>query len=331
MRSAEQYIAGILKRDRVLLARAITVIESDRETDRTLAEQILEGVLPHTGTAHRIGVTGIPGAGKSTLIDALGMYLIHDRNESVAVLTVDPSSPISGGSILGDKTRMEGLSREANAFIRPAPTRGHLGGVARRTRDATLLCEAAGFSTVIIETVGVGQSEAEVRSMADFVVLVLVAGAGDELQGIKKGILEAVDLVVINKADGGNVEAAERARREYESALHYAPSREGGWESRAITASARTGHGVAELWAAVLQHKATLSGQIAESRKKQLLAWTDELLREALDRMLTAHDGVRAARKALAGEVTSGAKSPFQAARQLLAIVLGDPDDPLRY
>jgi LAO/AO transport system kinase len=200
----ERYTEGILRGDRVILARAITVVESDLPADGELAARMLDAILPATGKSRRVGITGVPGVGKSTFIDALGMHLIRQRGERVAVLSVDPSSPISGGSILGDKTRMERLSVEERAFIRPSPARGHLGGVARRTRETILLCEAAGFENVLVETVGVGQSETAVRSMTDFFLLLMLAGAGDELQGIKRGIIEMIDGMVINKADGDN-------------------------------------------------------------------------------------------------------------------------------
>ena len=209
--------------DRTVLARAITVIESELPSDGELAARLLDALLPHTGHARRVGITGVPGVGKSTFIDALGMHLIRERGENVAVLSVDPSSPISGGSILGDKTRMEHLAVEERAFIRPSPSQGHLGGVARRTRETILLCEAAGYRNVLVETVGVGQSETAVRSMTDFFLLLMLAGAGDELQGMKRGIIEMLDGMAINKADGDNRQKAERARIEYAGALHLFP------------------------------------------------------------------------------------------------------------
>src|SRR5215475_6640650 len=215
-----QYIEGIRNADRATLARAITLIESDLPSDADLAAQLLDATLPQTGRSRRIGITGVPGVGKSTFLDTLGLHLIHDHNQTVAVLTVDPSSQKSGGSILGDKTRMERLSREDQAFIRPSPARGYLGGVARRTRETILLCEAAGYNNVLVETVGVGQSETAVRSMTDFFLLLMIPGAGDELQGIKRGIVEMIDAIAINKADGDNHARAERARVEYSSALH---------------------------------------------------------------------------------------------------------------
>src|SRR5246127_1668490 len=227
---ADFYVDGIVKGDRAVMGRALSVIESDLPSDHVLAEQILDGVLPRTGRSRRIGISGVPGSGKSTLIDSLGIYLVREWGEKVAVLSVDPSSPISGGSILGDKTRMERLSGQPNAFIRPSPSRGCLGGVARRTRECMLVCEAAGYQNVLIETVGVGQSEMEVSSMTDFFLLLMIPGAGDELQGIKRGIIELIDGMVINKADGENLRAARRARRQYESALRmFVPPNRQGW------------------------------------------------------------------------------------------------------
>ena len=207
----QQYLDGILRGSRALLARAITVIESDLPADGELAGTLLDAVIPYSGKARRVGISGTPGAGKSTFIDAIGMHLIHTRGENVAVLSIDPSSPFSGGSILGDKTRMEKLSLEDKAFIRPSPSRGRLGGVTRRTRETMLLCEAAGYQNILVETVGVGQSETAVRSMTDFFLLIMIAGGGDELQGIKRGILEMIDALAVNKADSGNEAKAERA------------------------------------------------------------------------------------------------------------------------
>ncbi len=246
----QKYITGILAGDRVMLARAITLIESNAPHHFTAAQSLLRELLPHTGNAVRIGITGVPGAGKSTLIEILGGMLCA-QGHKVAVLAVDPTSSLTGGSILGDKTRMEQLSREPNAFIRPSPTGGMLGGVARKTRESILLCEAAGFNVVIVETVGTGQSEISVRSMVDFFLLVLVPGAGDELQGIKKGVVEIADAILINKADGENKIPAEAARVEYNRALHYLAPSADGWTTRAYTGSALTGEGIANIWAVI--------------------------------------------------------------------------------
>lgn len=319
---AQAYIDGILSGNRVLLARAITVIESELPSDSSLAQQVLEGILPQTGTARRVGITGVPGAGKSTFIDTLGLHLIRERGESVAVLSIDPSSPISGGSILGDKTRMERLSQEPLAFIRPSPSRCHLGGVARRTRETMLLCEAAGFRNVIVETVGVGQSETAVRSMTDFFLLIMVAGAGDELQGIKRGIMEMIDAMVINKADGDNKPKAERARIEYASALHLFPASADGWFPQVLTCSSLTGEGVADVWEQVLSHRAQLkaNGHFLERRRRQALEWMQELIRMGLEDLFHTDPRVRQRLAPMSEEVRRGHISSFTAARELLAL-----------
>ena len=227
--SPEQYVDGILHGDRTILAQAITLIESTREADRALAERIVEYSLSHSGNSIRVGITGVPGAGKSSVIEVLGTYLICEQGQKVAVLAIDPSSQISGGSILGDKTRMKSLASSDMAFIRPSPSRGSLGGVAQRTREAMLLCEAAGYQNILVETVGVGQSETAVHEMVDFFLLITLAGAGDELQGMKRGVMELADIVAVNKADGTNFSAAERARADAQNALHYFPSSQAGW------------------------------------------------------------------------------------------------------
>lgn len=317
-----QYADGVLKGDRTLLARAITLIESELPADSELAAKLLDCVLPHSGQARRVGITGVPGAGKSTFIDALGMHLIRERNESVAVLSVDPSSPISGGSILGDKTRMERLAVEERAFIRPSPSRGHLGGVARRTRETMILCEAAGYKNILVETVGVGQSETAVRSMTDFFLLLMISGAGDELQGIKRGIIEMLDGMAVNKADGDNKPRAERARIEFASALHLFPASPDGWTPRVLTCSSISGEGIAACWDMVLEHRAHVEGNgfLTRRRSLQSLAWMQELVMLELEAQFRSDPGVAARLAGVQAEVQDGRMTPFAASRELLAL-----------
>jgi LAO/AO transport system kinase len=318
----DQYIEGVLRGDRVVLARAITVIESELPADADLAGIILEGILPYTGQARRVGVTGVPGAGKSTLIDALGLHIADHRYEKVAVLSIDPSSVLSRGAILGDKVRMERLAAHERAFIRPSASRGHLGGVARRTREVMLLCEAAGFTNIIVETVGVGQSETAVRSMTDFFLLVMIPGAGDELQGIKRGIFEMADHLVINKADGDNLPRARRALAEYSNALHLFPPAPDGWVPTASLCSALTGDGIPEIWTNVLAHRAHLqaNGWFDRHRREQALAWMRELIALGLESDFYAHPAVRARLPALEQAVRDSRTTSYSAARELLAL-----------
>src|SRR6478609_11290562 len=248
------YVKGILKGDRFILGRAITVIESDLPADQMLAEKIMAKILPKAGNSIRIGITGVPGVGKSTFIEAFGKYLTG-RNKKVAVLAIDPSSQKTKGSILGDKTRMDQLAVDPLAFIRPSATRLTLGGVASKTQETILLCEAAGFEVIIVETVGVGQSEVAVKNMVDFFLLLMLAGAGDELQGIKKGIMEMTDAMVITKADGDNVDHATRAQAEYQHALHLFPASSSGWEPRVVTASALKGKGIDAVWKMITEYQ----------------------------------------------------------------------------
>jgi LAO/AO transport system kinase len=325
----EEYLDGILQGDRTVLARAVTLIESAREADRELAEQIVEDCLPHCGDSVRVGITGVPGAGKSTLIEAFGGYLINEQKEKVAVLAIDPSSQISGGSILGDKTRMPALAASQMAFVRPSPSRGIAGGVAQRTREAMLLCEAAGYRNILVETIGVGQSETAVHEMTDFFLLITLAGAGDELQAIKRGVMELADLVAVNKADGSNVAAAERARAEAENALHFFPAPESGWTPRAVTCSAVTGAGIRELWACVREY-ATLTranGWFAASRREQQRRWMHEMIDQALRQRFDANSQVRRRMQALERDVAEGRTTSFRAARMLLEAYSGAERD----
>jgi LAO/AO transport system kinase len=319
--SREEYREGIVGGDRTVLARAVTLIESAREEDREVAEQIVEDCLPHCGDSIRVGITGVPGAGKSSLIEALGGFLIAEKKEKVAVLAIDPSSQISGGSILGDKTRMPTLAASEMAFIRPSPSRGIAGGVAQRTREAMLLCEAAGYRNIVVETIGVGQSETAVHEMVDFFLLITLAGAGDELQGIKRGVMELADLVTVNKADGANVAATERARAEAQNALHFFPASGSGWMPRAVTCSARTGAGISELWAFVLEYAALTRGNgwFAASRREQQRRWMHEMIDQSLRKRFLAHGAVRNRMEALERDVTEGRTTSFRAARTLLA------------
>lgn len=318
--SIRQYVDGIVGGDRTMLARAITLIESSREADRAKAEEIVEVCLPHSGKSVRVGITGVPGAGKSSIIEVLGTHLIGDRGQKVAVLAIDPSSRISGGSILGDKTRMSALSASDKAFVRPSPSRGTLGGVAQRTRETMLLCEAAGYENILVETVGVGQSETAVHDMVDFFLLISIAGAGDELQGMKRGVMELADLVAINKADGANVRAAERARSEAQNALHYLPASQSGWSPHAVTCSARTGKGIPELWNSVAEYVAVTrdNGWFTEARKHQAQAWMQEIISESLRQRFESRPTIKMRRQVLEKEVVEGRITSFRAARELL-------------
>jgi len=287
---------GVTSGDRTLLSQAITLAESRRADDQEHAQELIANLLPRTGKALRIGITGVPGAGKSTLIEALGLWLI-DQGLKVSVLVIDPSSTRTGGSILGDKTRMQNLSTQENAYIRPSPTSGVLGGVARRTREAMLLCEAAGFDVVLVESVGVGQSEAEMAELVDSLCLVMVPGAGDDLQGIKRGIMEIADLIVVNKADGDRINLAKRARGDYRQALRMMPPSTPGWETPVLIASAVEGTGLAEIWKTLQDHRALLdeTGLLAERRLRQQQKWLGSMIEEAVLSAVHAREGVEAA------------------------------------
>ncbi len=312
---AQRVLAG----DRRALARAITLVESTRSDHRREATALLDEVLPRTGGSVRVGISGTPGAGKSTFIEALGLHLV-DRAHRVAVLAVDPSSGRSGGSILGDKTRMGELTRRDEAFVRPSPTGGTLGGVARRTREALLLCEAAEFDVVVVETVGVGQSEAAVASMVDVFVLVLAPGAGDELQGIKRGVIELADIVAVNKADGDLAATAKAVAADYASALRLVRPRTPGWEPRVLLVSALEGRGVDELWRVLEEFRTSMdeSGALERRRAEQAREWMWAEVSESLLESLRHDDRVAALAEQLEGEVAAGSVSPSAAAQQML-------------
>ena len=318
--SRQEFVEGILQGRRTVLAQSITLIESSRPSDRELAEQILEDCLPYSGSSIRVGITGVPGAGKSSLIEVLGMTLIREHRQKVAVLAIDPSSQISGGSILGDKTRMISLATSESAFVRPSPSRGSLGGVTQHTREVLLLCEAAGYQVIIVETVGVGQSETAVHDMVDFFLLIMLAGAGDELQGLKRGVMELADIVAINKADGENLAAAERARIEAQNALHYFPITLSGWTPRAVLCSAKTGKGIPDLWSCILDYVAITkpNGWFSLTRRNQARRWMHEIIQHGLMQRFESDPTIRVRMGALEHDVEQGRTTSFRAARILL-------------
>ncbi|MEJ8802893.1 methylmalonyl Co-A mutase-associated GTPase MeaB [Pontibacter sp. H249] len=321
--SADTYVQGILAGDRVLLSRAITLIESRLSSDQELAQQVIDAVLPHAGTSVRIGITGVPGVGKSTFIEAFGTYLIKEQGKKLAVLAIDPTSQRSGGSILGDKTRMEELSMNPQAYIRPSPAGKSLGGVAKNTRETIILCEAAGFDTIFVETVGVGQSETAVHAMVDFFLLLMLAGAGDELQGIKRGIMEMADAIAITKADGSNTGKATSAKVEYQNALHLYPIGASGWVPRVSTCSALQNTGLNTIWQTIADYlKLTQSnGFFDKKRRDQNLQWMYEAIRQGLEDNFYGHQQVKEQLQSTAEEVKNGQKSAFAAAAELLRLV----------
>ncbi len=302
-----------------MLSRVITLIESRRPEDRDLARSVLGELIPHSGRSIRLGISGVPGAGKSTLIEALGMNLIA-QGRRVAVLAIDPSSRVTGGSILGDKTRMGRLSLDADAFIRPSPSGLTLGGVAGHTREAMLACEAAGYDVLIIETVGVGQSEVAVSDMVDFFLVILIAGAGDELQGIKRGLIEMADLIAINKADGDNRTRAERAAAQYRNIIHLIHPPDSPWIAPVVTCSALENAGLDALWAAVLQHrdKFELAGLLQERRRSQAVRWMWDLVDEQIRRVLRESPGIRDLAARLESDVQAGRSAPAAASEQIV-------------
>ena len=322
--SLDDYTSGIQNGGRVALAKAITLIESTRPEHQELAQQIIEACLPRSGQSIRIGITGTPGVGKSTFIEAFGQHLL-EAGRKLAVLAVDPTSQVTQGSILGDKTRMEQLAHQENAFIRPSPAGESLGGVARKTRESIILCEAAGYDTLLIETVGVGQSETAVHSMTDFFLLLLLPGAGDELQGIKRGIVEMADLAVVNKADGERLPLAQQAKQEYRNAMHLLPPKESEWATRVEICSATTGMGIPEVWQDIEAYWAQTqaNGYFQRNRRAQARYWLHETINRELRRLFFNHEAVRGQLKAVEEAVMEGEQSSFQAAEALLRLFRG--------
>jgi len=313
---------GIKAGERATLARAITLIESKRADHRNAAHHLVQELLPATGKAVRLGITGAPGAGKSTAIDALGTFLTA-QGHKVAVLAVDPSSTRTGGSILGDKTRMARLATDPNAFVRPSPSSGTLGGVAAKTRETMLLCEAAGYDVVLVETVGIGQSETTVADMTDFFLVLMLPGAGDELQGLKKGIVELADMIAVNKADGDNIARARLAAAEYRAALNILAPHSANWSPPVLTFSALTGDGIALLWAQVLSHKEkmTASGELATRRREQQVKWMWTMLEERLTARLRSDPSVRGKVKAAEAAVAAGRLAPTLAVEEIAQLL----------
>ena len=321
--SVDAYLEGILSGDRVILSRGITLIESKLKTDRKLAGELLTKLLPATGKSLRIGITGVPGVGKSSFIETFGKYLTS-LDKKIAVLTIDPSSKKSGGSILADKTRMENLAHDPLAYIRPSASGLSLGGVARNTRETMLLCEAAGYEIIIIETVGVGQSETLVRGMSDFFLLLMLAGAGDELQGIKKGIMEMADAVAINKADGKNKVTAQQAVGEYQNALHLFPKSDSEFATRVVTCSALENTGISELWALIREYQilTNKNGFFEKNRRNQNLEWMHDHIRQTLVDQFYENSSMKKALKNTEKLVSNGEELPLAAAQRMLGIFL---------
>ena len=313
------FVSGVIAGNRAILSRAVTLIESQSPQHEKKAQEVLQELLPRTGKSWRIGITGAPGVGKSTFIEAFGCYLVK-QGRSVSVLAIDPSSKRSGGSILGDKTRMENLSREPRAFIRPSPSGDSIGGVARRTRETMLVCEAAGFDLVLVESVGVGQSEVALRSMVDYFLLLLLPGAGDELQGIKRGIMEMADDVLVNKADGDNRQRAEQARLEQQASLSFLQPATPGWKAEASLCSARTGEGIPQVWERIERFFRELEpkGVLANRRRQQTLDWFADLIHDELQRRFEHNPRIQARLPALRESVLRGETTAVSAANLLM-------------
>lgn len=317
--TVDDYVKGILAGNRMILSRAVTLVESLKPEHQELAQEIIERCLPYAGKSIRIGITGVPGAGKSTFIEALGKH-ITNTNGKLAVLAIDPSSERSKGSILGDKTRMEELAADQNAYIRPSPSAGSLGGVARKTRETIVLCEAAGFNTIFIETVGVGQSETAVHSMVDFFLLVKIAGAGDELQGIKRGIMEMADAIIINKADGNNIEKAELAKSQFKNALHLFPPSKSGWTPKVKTCSSLHKNGIDKVWEMISDYISFVeeNNYFETHRNQQAKYWMYETINEALKNSFYQNQEIKNKLKSIEESVLNEKISSFVAANELL-------------
>ncbi len=326
--TTEEYVKGILGGNRVILSRAITLIESTRSDHYQKAQEIIAACLPHAGKSVRIGITGTPGVGKSTFIEALGTHITQATHQ-LAVLAIDPTSQMTRGSILGDKTRMASLSSNEKAFIRPSPAGDSLGGVARKTRETIILCEAAGYDVILVETVGVGQSETAVHSMVDFFLLLLLPGAGDELQGIKRGIVEMADLIAVNKADGDKIKLAKQAKSEYRNALHLYPPKASGWTPKVLTCSALEKTGIQDIWMTILNYKKETeqSSFWMSKRQEQAKFWLYETIKNQLHQQFFSHKLIKNKIENIETAVVNGRQSPFKAAEELLQLFTSRPLD----
>lgn len=319
--SPDGYVDGILQGNRVVLSQAITLVESALPEHGELAQKIIEKCLPHTGDSIRLGITGIPGVGKSTFIESFGTYLTQKEDRKVGVLAIDPTSQRTKGSILGDKTRMEKLSSDPNAFIRPSPSSGSLGGIAQKTRETIVLCEAAGFNTIIVETIGVGQSEIAVHSVVDFFLLLMLAGVGDEVQGIKRGIIEMADAIAVTKADADR-EKAGHTKREFQHILHFYPPTAPGWTPQVVTCSSLTGEGIEDIWQIALKHHNTMknNGYLTKKRQEQAKNWMHETIKRSLEENFYNSEKVKKVLNDVENQVVQGKISSSAAARKLLDI-----------
>ncbi|MFP3512259.1 methylmalonyl Co-A mutase-associated GTPase MeaB [Peribacillus sp. SIMBA_075] len=319
--TVDEYVQGVMNGNRAIIAQAITLVESNLPKHMEMAQKVLKELIPYTGKSIRIGITGVPGAGKSTLIESFGMILC-EQNHRVAVLAVDPTSSVSRGSILGDKTRMEHLSRHPHAYVRPSPSSGTLGGVTRKSRETLLICEAAGYDVIIVETVGVGQSEITVRSMVDFFLVIMLTGAGDVLQGMKKGVMELADAIFINKADGENKQAALNAKMEYNRLLHFLQPITEGWETKAFTVSALTDEGVSHIWKVIQEYKQVTSrtGFFGKRRKEQMIDWFHSMIEAQLKARFYGNPSMKKNISKMEGLLLNGHTSPTLAVQQLFNI-----------